>query len=153
MNIVRRDETSREPRFLTLRDAINRLMEESFWDPFESASFGLAARVAFPKVDVSETEDEVKIVANLPGIDPDKVEIQVTEDSVTLAGKIEKESEEKGRRVYRYEREYGEFSRTLSLPATVDPNKVNAKAKHGVLTITLPKSERERPKKVKVQAE
>lgn len=108
----------------------------------------------FPKVDVSETDSEIKVVANVPGIDPEKIDIEVGDDYLSLSGKIEKENkDEKDSKVYRYEREYGEFRREFNLPARVNKDGIVAKAKNGVLSITLPKSEDERKAKIKVEVE
>lgn len=110
--------------------------------------------MSFPKVDVIETDDAIKVVANVPGIDPEKIDIEVGEDYLSLSGRIDKESrDEKGGKVYRYEREYGEFRREFSLPARVNKDGIVAKAKNGVLSITLPKSEHERKTKVRVEVE
>jgi HSP20 family protein len=109
----------------------------------------------FPKVDVSETEDEIKVVANVPGIDPDNINIEVGDDYLSLSGTIDKEGMDQNDEamIYRYEREYGEFRREFSLPARVNKDKIVAKAKNGVLSITLPKSEEEKKQKVKVEIE
>lgn len=110
--------------------------------------------MTFPKVDVSETDDEIKVVANVPGIDPEKIDIEVGDDYLSLSGRIEKENkDEKDGKVYRYEREYGEFRREFSLPARVNKDGIIAKAKNGVLSITLPKSEEERKAKIKIEVE
>jgi HSP20 family protein len=110
---------------------------------------------SFPKVDVAETDAEIRVTANIPGIDPDKIDIEVGADYLSLSGRIDKESSDEDRsgKVYRYEREYGEFRREFSLPARVDKEGIVAKAKNGVLTITLPKSESERPARVKIETE
>jgi HSP20 family protein len=109
----------------------------------------------FPKVDVSETDDEIRVVANIPGIDPENLNIEVGDDYLSLSGKIEKEVKDEDARgkVYRYERERGEFRREFALPARVKSDSISAKAKNGVLTITLPKSEQEKKHKVKVEIE
>lgn len=107
----------------------------------------------FPKVDISETDEAVKVVANVPGVDPDKIEIEVNDDLLTISGAVEKQQEEKNEKFYRFERGYGEFRRQFGLPAKVDPNKVSAKVKNGVLTIILPKTEKELNKKIKVEKE
>lgn len=139
--------------FLSLRDAMNRLFDESFWDPFDRASELLASRrgTLFPKIDVSETDTEVKVVANVPGVDPNTIDIEVGDQILTISGKVEREDEKKAGKYYRYEREYGEFQRDIPLPAAVKTDSVSAKAKHGVLTIVLPKAESARKKKVKVE--
>lgn len=144
---------------MSLRDAMSRVFDESFWDPFEPAARfsmmrGSAGVMGFPKVDISETEDEVKVVADIPGMDPEKVEVEVSDDGiVTLSGKTEHESEEKDKRYHRIERSYGEFRREFMLPTKVQANKVTAKAKNGVLTLIMPKSEEERKKKVRIVSE
>lgn len=128
---------------LSLREAMGKLFDESFWDPFEDS--GLMSRdragYVFPKVNISETEKEVKVTANIPGIEPEKVNIEVDEDSVTLSGVIEEEREEKEEHHYSFEREYGEFYRDIFLPARVDPEKVSAESKDGVITIKMIKVE------------
>ncbi len=152
MPIIRKAKEENEP--LSLREAMGRLFDESFWSPFDFSVPVIRGRwLAYPKTDVSETDREVTVVANIPGIDPDKIEIDAGDSSIRLSGKLEKEAEEKGRQFYRYEREYGEFSREVPLPAKVDPDKVSAKAKNGVLTITLPKIEKESRKKIEIKKE
>ncbi len=145
MHIIKRDEHP-FPRFFG----------EGLWNPFEDMpNFALSPlrAPAFPKVDITETDEEVKITANIPGVAPEKVEIEVNEDIISLSGTVEKEQEEKEGKVYRYEREYGEFRRMFTLPARVKSDKVSAKAKNGVLIITLPKAEAEKKKKVMVETE
>lgn len=139
---------------------IDRFFDDSLFDPFALMTpslfrtKGLAVQSAFPKVDVSETDTEIRVVANVPGIDPAKIDIEVGEDYLSLSGTIEKENmDEKDGKVYRYEREYGEFRREFALPARVNKENIVAKAKNGVLSITLPKSEQERKSKVKVEVE
>ena len=139
---------------------IDRFFNDSFWDPFGTLApdlFGsqrLSTASSFPKVDVSETDTEIRVRANVPGIDPEKLDIEVGDDYLALSGKIEhEEKDEKKGKVYRYEREYGEFRREFSLPARVDKDKIVAKAKNGVLTITMPKLEDEKRAKIKVEVE
>jgi len=108
----------------------------------------------FPRVDVEETDNEIKVMANVPGIDPRDIDVEVGDDYISLSGKIDKEDkEEKKGKVYRYEREYGEFRREFALPARVNKDSIVAKSKNGVLTITLPKSEEEIKKRVKIEVE
>lgn len=138
----------------SLRDAMDRLFDESFWSPFSLMERGNQEMQSFlPRVDVSETDNEVKIRADIPGIDPDKVNIEVSEDSIHLSGSVEKSNEEKGENYYRMERQSGQFSREFILPSKVDTNSVDAKAKNGVITINLKKQPSEQKKKVQVKAE
>lgn len=127
---------------LSLREAMSRVFDESFWDPFEEKGLSLGERniEAFPKVNISETEKEVKVTASIPGIDPEKINVEVQEDSVSISGALEEEKEDSNERHYRFERDYGEFYRSFTLPAKVDPGKVTAQSKNGVITIILPKT-------------
>ncbi len=137
---------------LSLRDAMDRLFDESFWAPFGVAEKSLREMERFmPKVDISETDTEVKVRADIPGIDPQDLNIEVTEDTLTLSGKSERTEEEKKENYYRLERQSGEFFRELMLPCKIDTDKVDASAKNGVVTITLQKQPSEQKKKVKVK--
>jgi len=165
VNITKKENQSRdlqsyEPRVSPL-SLIDRFFDDS-WDPFNTMMPSLfrnrslaSVNSAFPKVDVSETDNEIRVVANVPGIDPDKLNIEVGDDYLSLSGKLEKEEKDtdKSGKVYRYEREYGEFRREFGLPARVKADSITAKAKNGVLTIILPKSEVEKKHKVKVEIE
>ncbi|MGB9608987.1 MAG: Hsp20/alpha crystallin family protein, partial [Minisyncoccia bacterium] len=132
------------------RDLLNWFFEDSLLGSDDWFTSVLPWKGSFPKVDISETEDAVKVVANVPGVEPDKIEIEVNEDVLTISGTVEKQEEEKDEKFYRFERGYGEFRRQFSLPAKIDPDKVSAKIKNGVLTIILPKAEKELKKKIKV---
>jgi HSP20 family protein len=93
-----------------------------------------------PEVDVTETDKEVRVSAELPGVDEKDVDVSLAEDTITIKGekKAEKEEKEGGRRYV--ERSYGSFERRIALPCEVDPDKAKAEYKKGVLTITLQKS-------------
>lgn len=151
---------ARRSDFMSPFSLIDRFFEDS-WDPFNmmtpslSRNHGLGTvSTAFPKVDVEETDNQINVTANIPGIDPNSVNVEVGDDYLSLSGKIEKENkEEKKGKIYRYEREYGEFRREFSLPARVNKDGIVAKSKNGVLMITLPKSEEEMRKRVKVEVE
>jgi HSP20 family protein len=103
-----------------------------------------------PSVDVVETEEQVLVCVDLPGVDPDKVEILLTGNMLTIRGDAPAESLPKGATRHRHERATGSFSRSIPLPAAVDPEKVSAEAKHGVLTITLAKEERVKPRQIPI---
>lgn len=139
---------------LSLREAMERLFDESFWSPFgllEGRPAGLTDIV--PSIDVSETDKEVKIRADVPGVDPDKINIEVTEDSLAISGSVEKSEEEKSENFYRMERQTGKFFREIVLPSKVDPDSVEAKAKHGTITITLKKQSPGQKRKVQIKTE
>jgi HSP20 family protein len=107
---------------------------------------------AFPRVDISETDTEIKVVADIPGVDPDDITIEVRDNWMLLRGEVERESETgKSEEPYRHERYIGEFRREFVLPTSVKENEVKAVYKEGVLTITLPKSEEQKRKKIGVE--
>ncbi len=105
---------------------------------------GLPAEARFqPSIDVSETDKEIRIVADLPGVSEKDVEVTLSGDVLTIKGekKSEKDEkkEEKGHTWHRVERSFGSFQRSMRMPADIDPAKVQAAFKDGVLTVTLPK--------------
>ncbi len=135
-----------------IRDVIHRMFDDDgFWNPSEWTSLMPSRWAPFPKVDISENDDEVRVIANIPGIDPDDIDIEVKENTLVLTGKSEKQEEEKNKRYYRLEREYGEFRRSVTLPSRVKAEEVQAKCKNGVLTIVLPKAEEAKRKKIKIE--
>jgi len=133
---------------VSLRDAMDRLFEESFirprtWlVPFEG---GLA-------VDVYETDDNVVVEAALPGVKPEDIEISIAGDVLTIKGETKDEKEVKAENYIRRERRYGSFCRSVSLPAGLDGDKAEAEFEHGVLKLTIPKTEEVKPKVIKVKA-
>lgn len=93
-----------------------------------------------PAVDVVEKENAFEITAELPGLDAKNVELSLADDVLTIKGEKNEEKEEKTKDRYVSERRYGSFRRSLQLPSSVDPSKIEASYKSGVLTVTLPKS-------------
>jgi HSP20 family protein len=104
----------------------------------------------FP-LDIAETDAAFEVKAALPGLKPDEVEIQVHGDTVTIKGESKAETEEKGKNWLRRERRYGVFARTFTLPTAIDAAKAAADFEDGVLKLTLPKSETEKPKTIQVK--
>jgi len=107
---------------------------------------------SFPAINIWAAEDSAKITAEIPGVSKDDLEINVTGDTLTLCGIRDKDDLPEGARYHRQERRFGEFSRSIKLPYTVDTNKVKAVFKNGVLSIELPRVEAEKPKKITVKA-
>ncbi len=105
-----------------------------------------------PPVDVLEEKDEIRIMAELPGVRPEDVEISLEGNVLAIHGTKQQVAEEHTERVHRYERAYGAFERTFTLPATVDANAIKAKYENGVLTVTLPKEEKAKPRQIPVEA-
>ena len=111
---------------------------------------GAVASAWLPSVDVFEDKESLKIVAELPGLKPEDVKITLENSTLTLRGEKKQVAEEKTERVHRYERSYGSFERSFALPNTVDVEKVEAGFENGVLTITLPKAEKAKPREIAV---
>ena len=103
-----------------------------------------------PRIDVSETNQEIRVKLDVPNVDPDKINIEVGDDILTVSGRTEEEKKEEGETWYREERQTGEFERTMTLPAKVDKDRVQANAHHGCIMITLPKVEETEKRKIQV---
>lgn len=104
-----------------------------------------------PTVDISETEGEYLIKAELPEVKKEDVKVSVEDGVLTLQGERRQEKEEKGKRFHRVERSYGSFLRSFALPESVDESQVKAEYKDGVLNLHLPKSEKVKPKAIDVK--
>jgi HSP20 family protein len=133
---------------VTLRDAMDRLFEDSFVRPGAWAN-GVALSVP---VDLWETKDAYHLKADVPGMTPDDIDINVTQDTVTITGEVKPQSESQEEGWLRQERRTGKFSRSFTLPVAIDANKVDATFQNGVLHLVLPKSEAVRPRQIKVRA-
>jgi HSP20 family protein len=131
---------------VSLRDAMNTLLQESFVRPGGPG----ASAVARLPLDVSETEGEYVVKASLPGIKPGDVQITVHGDTLTIRGETKAEEEKKSQTWHLRERRYGSFQRSVSLGMPIDVDKTQGRVEHGVLTLKLPKSEKARPKQIKV---
>lgn len=103
-----------------------------------------------PSVDVSETEGEYQIKAEIPDVKKEDVKVTVEDGILTIQGERKQEKEETGKKYHRVERSYGSFVRSFTLPDLVDEEKVKAEFKDGVLNLQLPKSEKVKPKAIEV---
>jgi HSP20 family protein len=104
-----------------------------------------------PSVDISESEGEYQIKAEIPDVKKDDVKVTLEDGVLTIQGERKYEKEEKGKKYHRIERSYGSFVRTFSLPDVIDEEKVKAEFKDGVLNLHLPKSEKAKPKAIEVK--
>ena len=104
-----------------------------------------------PSVDISETDGEYLIKAEIPDVKKEDVKVTVEDGVLTIQGERKHEKEEKGTKFHRIERSYGTFVRTFSLPDVIDEEKVKADFKDGVLNLHLPKSEKAKPKAIEVK--
>jgi HSP20 family protein len=134
----------------TLREAMDRLFEESFIRPWEGwpASAGEGALA----VDIYETPKDVVVQTVLPGIDPKDVDVSVVGDTLTIKGESKAEEQRKEVNYIRRECRYGAFSRSLPLPTNVEPDRATADYANGVLTLRLPKAEEVKPKRIEIKA-
>ncbi|MHC4661353.1 MAG: Hsp20/alpha crystallin family protein [Planctomycetota bacterium] len=99
-----------------------------------------------PRLDISETETEFVVKADVPGVDPKELDISLEDDILTVSGEKKEEHEEKEENYHRIERSYGSFSRSIKLPSNVDSSKIEAGSKDGVLKLVIPKVEEEKKK-------
>ncbi|HLZ44818.1 MAG TPA: Hsp20/alpha crystallin family protein [Gemmatimonadales bacterium] len=104
-----------------------------------------------PVVDIFEEPEHVRIVAEIPGVKPEAVKILVENNVLTIQGTKEQFAEEKAEKIHRYERTYGAFERSFTLPTTVDAEHIKASYEAGVLTLILPKVEKAKPREVKLE--
>ncbi len=146
MRIERWDPSS---EMVSLRDAMNFLFQESYVQPSGARSEPGAATVTLP-IDVTEGENDFVVTASLPGIKPEDVQTTVLGDTVTIRGETKANGERKGQNWLVRERRCGSFQRSVNLGTPINAEKASAQFEHGVLTLTLPKSEQARPKQIKL---
>jgi len=104
-----------------------------------------------PPVDIFEDVDAIRIIAEVPGVKPEDVKISLENNVLTIRGSKQQVAQERTERMHRYERTYGTFERSFTLPATVDASNIKASYEQGVLTVTLPKAETAKPRRIEVQ--
>ena len=130
---------------ISLRDAMDRLLEDSVITPAKISTAGM------PKIDIKEKKDSVVIKAELPGVAEEDVEVEIADSVMTISGEKKTEKEEEKEGYYYKESHTGAFSRSFTLPSEVKAEKANAEMDGGILTITVPKVEARAPKKIAVK--
>jgi HSP20 family protein len=146
MAIVKFDPFS---NLLAAQREFDRLFKETF-TPFFFGEGELSTRTWAPPVDIYETDNDIVVKAELPGVDPKDVEVKVEDNTLYLKGERKFEKEVKNENYHRVERSYGSFARSFSLPNSINTDKVKAEYKDGLLTLTLPKREEAKPRTVKI---
>src|SRR2546423_7701503 len=144
MTVLTRWDPFRE--FTTLQDRMNRLFRDNYGEGQEALSTSTFA----PPVDVYEDEHNVTLKIEVPGIDEKDIDVQIENNLLTVHGERKFEKEEKEENFRRVERQYGSFTRSFTLPTTVDSEHVSAHYDKGVLKISLPKKAEAKPKQIKV---
>lgn len=132
---------------VTLCEAMDRLFDDAFTRPF-----GIATGLQVPAVDLYQTDDEVVLRANLPGMKAEDVQISITGEILTLKGELKEKEEKKEKAYHLREQRFGSFERTVGLPTQVVGDKAKAEFEDGILTITLPKAEEVKPRTITVRA-
>lgn len=134
------------------------LLRRPDWSPFDRffEDFGLPSLLSEETMvptsfDVFETEKELIVKAEVPGMDKKDININLSDGLLTISGEKKQEKEEENEKYHCVERSYGKFTRTMRLPAEVETDKADATYKDGVLKVTLPKSEASKPKKIEVK--
>ncbi|MEZ6063156.1 MAG: Hsp20/alpha crystallin family protein [Planctomycetaceae bacterium] len=129
-----------------LDDAFRRV-----WSDWEGETNGGLSRIAAPSMDISETDQNIEIKVDVPGMKANELDIEVRGDIVRISGEHKEEKEEKGRTFHRVERRSGTFERTVQMPCAVNQDDVKAEYQDGVLTVTLAKTEPAKARKIRVK--
>lgn len=133
-----------------------RLMDEMFQDMSRWGFPSLFEREEFliyPPVDVIEDNKEIVVKVEIPGVEKENVKVLIDNNMLTISGEKKTEKVDESKNYYTAERRFGSFKRVMTLPSTVDPDKIKASYKDGVLTIVLPKKEEARAKEIKIETE
>lgn len=136
---------------VSLRDAMDRLLERSLIRPLRDWPGLMGSGLAI-SVDMYETDDDLVISAELPGLKPEDVDISVTGNTLTLKGEFQTEREGERGNVHFQERRYGEFQRSVPLPSGVNTEDAEAELEDGVLKVMLPKAKEAKPKQIAIKA-
>jgi len=132
---------------------LHRDMDDLFNAFFGSWPTATLERAVWPAIDVSEDENAILVKAEVPGCKADDIDISVQGNMLTIRGEKKKEEEKKEKGYYHLERSYGSFRRDINLPTDVDPGKIDAVCRDGVLSVTLPKAEQAKTVKVKIKGQ
>ena len=150
MTLIRwRPEADYTPRISDLSREMNRLFDSFLRS--DSADESMASSYWTPAVDILEADDAYTVEAELPGLKKDEVKISVQDNILTLRGEKKDERKESKKGYLRMETSYGSFTRSFTLPTTINPSKIEAEFKDGILKIQIPKAEEAKPKMIEVK--
>jgi len=133
---------------VTLREKMNRLFEDAVTARGEEKD--MISSTWTPSVDIYETENEIVLTAEVPGVDEKDIDIKIENNTLSIQGERKFEKETKEENYHRIERSYGSFFRSFTIPHNVDQDKIEAEHEGGVLRVVMPKKPEAKPKKVKV---
>lgn len=151
VNLIRRRERDgADTGLMQLRSEMDRLFNSFFETPFAVPVPTGGWSGWSPAIDVTDHEDEIVVCAEVPGLNPDEIDISISGNELTISGEKRESSEDTQRGVHRSERRFGAFSRVIGLPAEVDADKVRAECRNGELVVHIPKSETQKPRKIPV---
>ena len=145
--IVKRDPFS---DLRSLQDEFNRTFNTAFPGVLGKFEEGLLTGKWSPSVDIYEDQNSIKLEADLPGVKPEDFKLSIENYKLTLSGERKFDKEDRGENWHRVERSYGSFTRTFTLPSTVNVEDVKAEFKDGVLSVTLPKREEVKARQIQV---
>ena len=134
---------------VSIQDEMNKLFD-GFFGRKPQRWFEPEEGLWSPTVDVSETKDDIVFTAEIPGLKKEEIKLSVEDNVLTLSGEKKMEKEEKDANYHRLERSFGSFCRSFTLPTPVQPDKIKASYKEGVLKVTLPKTEEVKPKEIPI---
>jgi len=137
--------------FSVLQNQMNRLFEDAI-GTWLGDSNGTATTNWVPLADIYETDNDLIVRAELPGVDPKKIDVRVENNVLTIRGERPFEQKVEKENYHRMERPYGTFARSFTLPAVIDSDKICAEYRDGILNLTLPKSEKAKPKRIQIAA-
>lgn len=132
-----------------LREDMDRMFNKAFESLPASKEFGKGFRM--PKADVQETENSVIATIELPGVEKENIDLNISEKSIEVKAKKKQEKEEKGKEKYSYSKSSSQFYRRVPLPAEVNSDEANAVYKNGVLKVQIPKTKKEKKKKINIK--
>lgn len=131
---------------------LNRMLDEAFggWTGMEQSRGGSLTSDWLPPCDITEDDRSIRMQLELPGVKPEDVRLSIEDNVLSVRGEKRQVAEERNERVHRYERSYGAFERTFTLPSSVDTGNIDAHIENGILTVTIPKSERAKPREIRL---
>lgn len=148
MGMLTRQRSTLPSTIERLRDEFDRALS-TWWN--DSGEFAELATGWQPSVDIAETDQALEVKVDLPGIKPEEVQINVSDNRLIIQGERKEEKETKDKTVHRIERRYGSFYRAIPLPAGTKPEEVSAESDNGVITVRVPKAEQAKAKRVAVK--